>query len=268
MTAAIRLGVQSRLVPGTSLRERHEIARSYGFDGIELSGPGMIEMAEEAVRDGVPASAICSGHRGWLIDPDPAQVAAARQDIAHLLELGARLAAPLIVVPIYGRNRKWPGGDTGRTPEEDEALWLEGLRLATEHAERVGATILVEPINRYENSVTVTVADAMRFAEAMASPKVRPMADVFHMNIEEADMAAAIESAGSSLAYVHLGDSQRLEPGQGHLDWDAVFGALHRIGYEGWTTMECNLSGPAEEVLPAAARFVRERIAATAPMPA
>lgn len=264
MTGAIRLGIQSRLVPGGSLRHRRETAIGYGFDGIELSGPGMLEMAEEAIRDDVPVSAICSGHRGWLIDPDPAQVKAAQEDIARLLELGAALDAPLILVPIYGRNRKFPGMDTGRTQEEDESLWMEGLRAATDHAEAVGARILVEPINRYENSVSVTVADATRWASAMASPRVRPMADVFHMNIEESDLGAALETAGPALGYLHLGDSQRLEPGQGHLDWGGVFGALHRIGYDGWATMECNLSGPAADVLPAAAAFIRERIAAAA----
>ena len=46
--------------------------------------------------------------------------------------------------------------------------------------------------------------------------------------------------------------------------WDEVFGALHRIGYEGWATMECNLSGEPEQVLPVAVAFVRERIAASA----
>jgi sugar phosphate isomerase/epimerase len=80
------------------------------------------------------------------------------------------------------------------------------------------------------------------------------------MNIEEAELGAAIESVGSRLAYVHLGDSQRLEPGQGHLAWEALFAALHRIGYDGWATMECNLSGPAADVLPRATAFVRDRI--------
>ena len=265
MTVSIRLGVQSRLVPGSSLRERHATALEYGFDGIELSGPSMFEMAEEAIRDAVPVSAICAGHRGWPIDPDPAMAAASRDDIDRLLGLGARLNAPLILVPIYGRNRKFPGMDTGRTPAEDDELWRRALRHATQTAETVGGSILVEPINRYENSVTVTVADAMRWSDEMASPSVQPMIDVFHMNIEEADMAASIERVGKGLGYVHLGDSQRLEPGQGHMPWDEIFGALHRIGYEGWATMECNLSGPAEVVLPAAVAFVRERIATTAP---
>ena len=264
----IRLAVQSRLVPGDGLAQRYERALRMGFDGVELSvatpGPTMLELADEALREGLPVSAICSGHRGWLIDPDPAQVALARTDIGLLLDAAAALRAPLILVPVYGRNRKFPAAFTGRTPAEDEALWLEGLRAATDHAERVGATILVEPINRYENSLSVTVADAQRWARAMGSPNVRMMADVFHMNIEEADLAAALESVSEDLAYVHLGDSQRLEPGQGHLDFEAVFTGLRRAGYEGWASMECNLSGDPQTVLPAAVRFIRGAIAAAA----
>jgi sugar phosphate isomerase/epimerase len=220
----------------------------------------MIVLAEEAVRDDLSVTAICSGHRGWLIDPDPELVRAARDDIRRLLELGAELEAPLILVPIYGRTRKFPAASTGRSPEEDEALWLDGLREATEHAERVGGQIVVEAINRYENSLSVTVADAARWAREMRSPAVRMMGDVFHMNIEEADIGAAFESVADDLAYVHLGDSQRLEPGQGHLDFEGVFAGLARAGYDGWASMECNLSGPAEEVLPASIAFVRRAI--------
>lgn len=257
----ISLAVQSRLVPGRTLAEKHEAALRFGFDGIELSvaspGPTMLELADEAIRDGVPVSAMCSGHRGWLIDPDPALVAAARADIAALLDASAALHAPLILVPIYGRTRKLPGCGTGRSPEEDEALWLEGLRAATEHAEAVGGSIVVEAINRYENSVSVTVADARRWAAAMASPAVRMMGDVFHMNIEEADLADAFVSVAAELAYVHLADSQRLEPGKGHLDFDRVFQGLRRAGYTGWASMECNLSGDAETVLPAAVTYLR-----------
>jgi sugar phosphate isomerase/epimerase len=260
----IRLAVQSRLSPGRTLAERYETARRMGFDGIELSvapaGPTMIELAEEAIRDGIPVTAICSGQRGWLIDPDPDQVRLAREDIGSLLELGGKLDAPLIVVPIYGRTRKFATCGTGRTAEEDEALWLEGLREVTDRAEGVGGTLLVEPINRYENSVSVTVADAVRWARAMDSPAVRMMGDVFHMNIEEADIGRAFESVAEDVAYVHLGDSQRLEPGQGHLDFVGAFAGLARARYDGWASMECNLSGPAEEVLPVAVGFVRDAI--------
>jgi len=256
----VKLAVQSRLVPGASLREKHGAALRYGFDGIELSHFPMIEAAEEAVRDGVPVSAMCSGHRGWFIDPDPEQIRACLIDVKRLLELGAQLGAPLIVVPIYGRTNKLPNCGTGRSEEEDKALWLDGLREATDHAERVGGTLVIEGINRYENSVSVTVADAVRWARAMDSDSVRAMGDVFHMNIEEPDLGNALVEAGEMLAYVHLADSQRLEPGQGHLDFASVFDGLHRLGYEGWASMECNLSGDPEEVLPTAVAFLRNHL--------
>ena len=261
----VQLAVQSRLVPGRTLAERYDRARGMGFDGIELSAaepwPAMKELAEEAVQARIPVTAICSGHRGWLIDPDPAQVRAAREDIRSLLEFSARLDAPLIVVPIYGRTRQFPAAGTGRAPEEDEALWIDGLREAAQHAERVGGRLLVEAINRYENSISVTVADAARWAREARSPAVRMMGDVFHMNVEEADIGAAFESVADDLAYVHLGDSQRLEPGKGHLDFVGAFAGLARAGYRGWATMECNLSGPAEDVLPPSVAFVRDAMA-------
>ncbi len=257
-----RLAVQSRLVPGDSLREKYDNARRYGFDGMELSGFRMIDLAREAIRDDVPVTAMCSGHRGWFIDPDPEQIEACKEDVKVLLELGAQLGAPLIVVPIYGRTHNLPPHcGTGRTREEDRALWLDGLREVTEHAEKVGGSLLIEAINRFENSISVKVADAVGFAREIDSPNVRIMGDVFHMNIEEVDMGASLEAAGELLGYVHLGDSQRLEPGKGHLDWPNVFEGLARMGYDGYASMECNLSGPGEDVLPAAVRFLRATIA-------
>ena len=258
----IRLAVQSRLVPGDSLRVKYETALGYGFDGMELSGPVMIDLAREAIASQIPVTAMCSGHRGWFIDPDPQQIEACIEDVKLLLELGAELDAPLIVVPIYGRTHNLPPHcGTGRTREEDRELWLEGLREVADHAEKVGGSLLIEAINRFENSISVTLDNAVGFARQMASPNVRMMGDVFHMNIEEVDMGASLEAAGAMLGYVHLADSQRLEPGKGHLDWPNVLGGLARMGYGGYASLECNLSGPAETVLPEAVRFLRAAIA-------
>ena len=258
-----RLAIQSRLLPGDSLREKHENALRYGFEGMELSHFPMIDAAREALRDGVPVTALCSGHRGWFIDPDPAEIAACIEDVKTLLELGAALDAGLIIVPIYGRSARLPPHcGTGRTPEEDEALWLRGLEEVTRHAEKVGGRLIIEAINRYENPLSITVADALRYARTAASPHVRMMGDVFHMNIEEADPAAALQACADLLAYVHLADNQRLEPGTGHIDFAGVFAALDRIGYDGWASLECGLSGPADEVLPRTVGFLRAQMPA------
>jgi sugar phosphate isomerase/epimerase len=80
------------------------------------------------------------------------------------------------------------------------------------------------------------------------------------MNIEESDIGAALEAAGDSLGYVHLADSQRFEPGKGHLDFAGVFAALGRIGYSGYASLECGLSGDPEVVLPRSVEFLRSRM--------
>ena len=251
------LSVQDRLLPGGSIREKFHNARRYGFDAIELSAPPVADHAREASAAGITVSALCAGYRGWLIDPDPEGIQLARSDIKRLLELGADLGTGDIVIPIYGRTRNLPDNGTGRTREDDEDLFLEGMRDLAAHAERVGGVLFLEAINRYENDLCVKVADSLRYRQMIGSPAVRTMGDVFHMNIEEADLGAALEEAGDSLGYVHLADSQRLEPGQGHLDFASVFAALERIAYRGYASLGCHLSGDPEEVLPRSVEFLR-----------
>jgi sugar phosphate isomerase/epimerase len=85
---------------------------------------------------------------------------------------------------------------------------------------------------------------------------VRVCADLFHMNIEEDDLAEAFTRAAPWIAHVHVDGSNRLQPGTGHLDFGCAFRALHLIGYDGWLALECRLRGDPRTALPAAARFL------------
>lgn len=253
------VGVQDRLVPGSTLREKYDAARRFGFDALELSERPAFDEARAAIREKIPVTAIAGGYRGWLIDPDPEKIAAARTDIAALVDLAGELGTGIVVVPIWGRTRNLPSIATGRTRDEDEALFLEGLRPLAERAERVGARIFIEPLNRYQNDVCVTIADAIRLRDAIDSPAAFVVGDTFHMNIEEADMAASLADAGEKLGYVQLADSQRFEPGAGHIDFSSIFSALSGIGYDGDIGIECaSLSGDPEIVLPRTAALVRD----------
>jgi sugar phosphate isomerase/epimerase len=84
------------------------------------------------------------------------------------------------------------------------------------------------------------------------------MADLYHMNIEERDPPGALAAAGAHLRHVHLSDSNRLQPGAGHIDFAAAFHALRQIGYDGFMAIECRLDGPPEAALRESARFLRE----------
>ena len=256
-----RIGVQDRLVPGATLSEKYEAARRFGFDALELSEQPAFDEARAAIREKIPVTAIAGGYRGWLIDPNPEEVAAARTDIAALLDLAGELGTGVVVVPIWGRTRHLPGIATGRSHDQDEALFVEGLRPLAERAERAGARIFIEPLNRYQNDVCVTIADASRFRDAIDSPAVFVVGDTFHMNIEEADMAASLAEASERLGYVQVADSQRFEPGAGHIDFSSIFSALAGMGYAGDIGIECRaLSGDPEIVLPRTAALIRDLI--------
>ncbi|CAA9573107.1 MAG: DNA polymerase III subunits gamma and tau [uncultured Thermomicrobiales bacterium] len=124
------------------------------------------------------------------------------------------------------------------------------------------AAVFLEPLNRYESSFLNRVGQAADIAQRIAHPRVLALADLFHMNIEEADLAAPIADAGPLLGHVHVADNNRLEPGAGCLDLVPTFAALAEIGYDGWVSLECGLSTTGddrERVLAAAMAYLRDQ---------
>ena len=117
--------------------------------------------------------------------------------------------------------------------------------------------VYLEPLNRYEAKFLNRVEQGADLAARINHPRVTALADLFHMNIEEAHMGEPIVASAAQLRHVHISDNNRLEPGAGCLDIATSFAALAQIGYSGFVTLECRLSGPAEETLPASARYLR-----------
>jgi sugar phosphate isomerase/epimerase len=64
------------------------------------------------------------------------------------------------------------------------------------------------------------------------------LADLFHMNIEEADMAAALRQGRGAIGHVHFVDSNRRPAGMGHLDYAPIAQALRDIGYDRYASAE------------------------------
>ena len=64
------------------------------------------------------------------------------------------------------------------------------------------------------------------------------MPDVFHMNIEDAQLGGALARHGRWVRYVHLADSNRLAPGRGHQDFADVLAGLRQAGFDGWASIE------------------------------
>jgi D-psicose/D-tagatose/L-ribulose 3-epimerase len=121
---------------------------------------------------------------------------------------------------------------------EDEWQWaVEGLKECQAHGEKIGVRIGIEPLNRFETYFINRTDQALALAEDVGG-NCGVSLDIFHMNIEEADWARAIRTAGDSLVDFHVADNNRMPPGQGAIDWEKLMQTLDEVGYEGCVTVE------------------------------
>jgi sugar phosphate isomerase/epimerase len=144
-----------------------------------------------------------------------------------------------------------------RPPEEDRAVLLEALGELGDHAAREGVQVYLEPLNRYEDHMLNTLAQATDLCTELGHASVRVMGDLFHMSIEEVDLPAALRSSADFLAHVHLADSNRHFPGAGHTSFPEILTALRETDYSGCLALECRVPDP-ERTLPRVARLLRD----------
>jgi len=123
------------------------------------------------------------------------------------------------------------------TPEQEWAWAVEGLREVYVHAQREGVRMALEPLNRFETNFLNRADQAILLAEEVG-PECGVCIDTFHLNIEEADLIAAIRSTQERLVDFHVADNNRMACGMGALDWPLIVQTLKEIGYDGALTVE------------------------------
>ena len=219
-----------------------ERAAKLGFDAVEIFAPaaetlGAATLATVLSENRLALAALGTG-AGWvkqrlrLTDPDSAVRKRATDFIAQMIDVGASFRAPAIIGSMQGR---WGEG----VSREKAMGWLaEGVEQLAARAAAKKITLLLEPLNRYETNLLTTVEETLAFLGRLKARNVKLLCDLFHMNIEERDMAAALRLAGSKVGHVHFADSNRCAIGFGHTDVTPVAAALHEISFDGFVSAE------------------------------
>jgi sugar phosphate isomerase/epimerase len=266
---AMKLACQEQLLPGVGLVEKFDFAQRAGFDGIELRARGDGQFAARlpelraAARAGVVMRTVCPETDHFIGDFDPQRRRDAVEQLRSQLSVIAELGGEGVLTPAsWGMfSLRLPPFTPPRAPDEDRRVLLDALTELAAHAAREGVWLALEALNRYEDYMVNRLDQAAELAaeaeRRSGFNSVRLCADLFHMNIEEDDLGAAIRAAGRLIAHVHVDDSNRMQPGTGHLDFRDVFDALHDIGYDGWLTLECRLRGDPHVALPATVEFLK-----------
>lgn len=225
-----------------SLDEKLRKAAALGADGVELMCFDPATLDAEIIRsklgdNGLEAAAVASGALGigkiTLLHPDPQICEVARTRLRDLIHFAARLGAPLVTI---GGFRGRSNGDPRAALTHLGEILLEAAPIAGSR----GVRLAVEPINRYEGDLIRNAAQGLAFLEQVNHPALGLLLDTFHMNIEEASWTepfARVFTAGK-LFHVHLGDNNRLPPGKGLIDFQAILQALRSLGYKGFLSAE------------------------------
>jgi sugar phosphate isomerase/epimerase len=259
----VKLAAQEQLLPGSTLPAKWEFAQRAGYDAIELRGRGSFALRDRlpelrnAVADGVPLPTVCvdMSHFVGAFDADLRRdaVEQMRSQLSVIAELGGRCA---VTPASYGMfSRRLPPFEPPRDEAGDRSVLLEALAVLGEHAASLGVLLCLEPLNRYEDHMVNRLSQAVSLIEGL--PGLGVCADTYHMNIEEDRPADAIRAAGLWIGHVQVSDSNRLQPGAGHLDWAAVLGALDDIGYDGYLAVECRLRGEPAAAVASIPAFLR-----------
>jgi sugar phosphate isomerase/epimerase len=141
----------------------------------------------------------------------------------------------MIIGSMQGRSGLGTTGQPTSKPQAKQYL-RHGLERIDEHAKRIGGQVFYEPLNRYETDQCNTLAQGSAMIQGLSSTKL--LADWFHMNIEEPDMAKSILHVGSAIGHVHFSDSNRHAVGLGHLQVEPLIRALQSVGYRGYLSAE------------------------------
>jgi D-psicose/D-tagatose/L-ribulose 3-epimerase len=242
----MRLGINTFLFTSPFTNESTKLFpqfKKWGFETVEIAieDPSHIDPAfvkAELDKHRLACGSVCA-----CLGPDrdlrgtPEQQKTALDYMMRLIDQMVVLGCPSLIGPVYSAV-----GRADAVPEKEyRQQWktvVKNLKQLCRYAQQHGRQICMEPLNRFETDFINTCDQALAMIRDVASPALKLHLDTFHMNIEEKCQGAAIRKAGQHLAHFHACGSDRGTPGNDHIAWDHIAGALAAIKYDGDVVIE------------------------------
>jgi sugar phosphate isomerase/epimerase len=246
-----------------SLRERAQLVKRLGYDGIELgnewSDKPLEFLQEQLAGIGIAVSAVVGSIK--LLDTDPLVRANGVETDRERLELAHALGAnDMIEVPVFGPNKFQDLSPIMTAREVEERLLVAQLKELAPNVQHSGVNLMLEPCNQKETHFLYLQSQGAKLIEAVDAPGFKLLSDFYHMQLEEKDIAATLREYGKYTAYCHLADGKaRTEPGSLPFDYRPGFRALKEWGFTGWLTMECKATDNPEAALERGLAYIKKQ---------
>ena len=242
----MKLSLCSANFGNVSLNKSIERAADLGFDGIEITvmfhaRPTIDINERKKIRKWVSDAGIECSALHFIFDKN---IKLASEDVIDIensityiksvIDLAVDIGTDVIVVG--------GGGSRSIKPLQNKSEVVKNLvkifSIAGRYASEKNVFLGLEALNRYETNFINTLEDAEQLADKIDCSNIKVMGDTFHMNIEERSISHAIEAAGENLIHLHFADSNRLAPGEGHIDFKSIISSLENIKYKGFCSFE------------------------------
>jgi hydroxypyruvate isomerase len=157
------------------------------------------------------------------------------RELERTIPLAAKAGVPNVIAMFGNRN--------GRSDADAIEACVKGLRAIKPLAEEQGVTVCVELLNSkvdhhgYQGDHTAFGAAVM---EQVASPRVKLLYDIYHMQIMEGDVIRTIRANCTHIGHFHTGGvpgRHELDDSQ-ELNWHAVARAIADTGFNGYIAHE------------------------------
>ncbi|WP_327698502.1 TIM barrel protein [Streptomyces sp. NBC_00459] len=236
------------------LLARPAAARAAGFTAVELWWPWLdsptparseLDSLRAAIEDAGVRLTGLNFYAGQLPGPDRGAVSVPGEESERFranIEVAAGLAESLgcgALNALYGNRIE------GVDPAEQDTLALENLVLAARAANRIGAILLVEALNKPESpryplvSAPAAVEVVDKVNEATGLDNARFLMDLYHLSMNGEDLPAVIDRFAAKTGHVQIADNPgRGAPGTGTLPLADHLDRLRKAGYEGWVGLE------------------------------
>lgn len=240
------------LWPDRPLLERIDAAAAAGFRAVELHWP--YDIPAEHVRDRLDSS----GMELLGINTVRGNVAAGENGLGALSGRGREFQASIDQSLAF---LKTAGGSAlhcmaGTVPFDQRVaardVLVRNLKNASDKAYRDGITLLLEPLNPHDapGYVYSTADEGAAVIAETGCANVKLMFDCYHVGRVGDDVIATLERLLPVIGHVQIAAvPSRAEPDAGTLDYRAVFAALERLPYTGWTGCEYKPAGTTDEGL-------------------
>ena len=118
---------------------------------------------------------------------------------------------------------------------------VEALKRGADVFEPHGLVMVIEPLNHinHPNHFVRSVAHAYAICQAVDSPAVKILNDLYHQQISVGNLIPNMDRAWDQTAYIQVGDNPgRKEPTTGEMNYKNIFRHIHNKGYTGIVGME------------------------------